>query len=67
MDYCEWGREYLRQAQKMKEHLSPLRDRLKSISGEEAILLRRRIAMLDEMYLELCHTGRYLLRKGARE
>ena len=66
MDYCEWGTEYLREAQKMKEHLVPLRNRLKSVSGEEAILLRRRIAMLDEMYLELCRTGRYLFRKGAR-
>lgn len=60
----EWGLEYLREAQKLKEHLAPLRRELKAASGEDAVLLYRRISMLEEMYLELVHTGRYLCERG---
>lgn len=67
MKYGEWGAEYLRQAQKVKEHIKPLRKQLKEVSGEDRILLRRRVAMLNEMYLELYHTGNYLMRRGKSE
>ncbi|MVB13105.1 hypothetical protein CAFE_38600 [Caprobacter fermentans] len=67
MDYCKWGMEYLRQAQKLKEHLKPLRRRLKNTSGEDYVLLCRRVSMLNEMYLELWRTGRDLLERGDGE
>ncbi|MFU0831918.1 MAG: Diguanylate cyclase [Oscillospiraceae bacterium] len=66
MDYCEWGMEYLRQAQRLKEYLKPLREQLKKVSGPEYIMLYRRVSMLNEMRLELYHTGNDLLNKGAR-
>ena len=67
MKYREWGMEYLRQAQRLKEYLKPLREQLKKVSGKEYILLYRRVSMLNEMRLELYHTGNDLLKKGARE
>ena len=67
MDYCEWGKEYLRQARYLKEYLRPLRQRLKTVRGEDYILLLRRVSMLGEMYLELYHTGDNLLKRGERE
>ncbi|WP_411677879.1 hypothetical protein [Caproicibacter sp.] len=67
MDYCKWGMEYLRQAQKLKEHLKPLRRQLKNTSGEDCVLLCRRISMLNEMHLELWRTGRDLLERGDGE
>ncbi len=64
MDYREWGREYLREARMLKRHLAPLRLQLKTLTGEDKILLLNRIAMLTEMYLECLRTGQELLKKG---
>ncbi|MCI1965661.1 MAG: hypothetical protein LKJ17_05955 [Oscillospiraceae bacterium] len=66
MDYKKLGMEYLKEAQRLKEYLRPLRGQLKEIGGEDSVLLRRRISMLDEMHLELYHTGKYLLNQGGR-
>lgn len=66
MNYCEWGREYLREAAMLKRHAEPLRRELKRVSGQDAVLLYRRVAMLNEMYLECLHTGRELLERGER-
>jgi hypothetical protein len=67
MNYKEWGMEYLHEAQRLKEYLRPLRQQRKDTTGEDAILLLRRISMLGEMYLELYHTGKSLWEKGGRE
>ncbi|QAT48457.1 hypothetical protein EQM14_00930 [Caproiciproducens sp. NJN-50] len=67
MNYCEWGREYLLEAQRLKDRLRPLRKQLKDAAGEDAVLLLRRTSMLGEMYLELHHTGEHLLERGDRE
>ena len=64
MDNCEWGREYLEEAARLRRHLAPLRRGLKTASGEEKILLYRRVSMLGEMYLELLHTGKILTERG---
>jgi len=64
MNYCKWGMEYLRQAQKLKEYLGPLRQQLKHVSGKEYILLYHRVSMLNGMRLELYHTGNDLLKRG---
>lgn len=61
MNYREWGQEYLQEAQMLKKRILPLKSELKNVSGEAAALLYRRIAMLNEMYLECSHTGTYLI------
>lgn len=64
MDYRNWGREYLREAAMLRRYLEPLRRELKRVSGQDAILLYRRISMLNEMYLECLHTGNELVKRG---
>ena len=66
MDYRAWGREYLREAAMLKRHTESLRRELKRVSGQDAVLLFRRVSMLNEMYLECLHTGGELVRKGDR-
>lgn len=66
MDYRKWGQEYLREAAALKRHMAPLRGELKRVSGQDAVLLCRRVAMLNEMYLECLHTGEELVEKGER-
>ena len=66
MDYRKWGQEYLREAAMLKRYLEPLRRELKRVSGQDAVLLYRRVAMLNEMYLECLHTGKELVGKGER-
>lgn len=57
MDFAKWGQEYLTEALKIKKHIIPIKEKLKHVSGEEATLLNRRAAILDQMYLECLHTG----------
>jgi hypothetical protein len=64
MDYNEWGRQYLNEAEKLKEYLTPLRRQARTLSGKKAAVLFRRIAMLNEMYLDCLHTGRFLTERG---
>lgn len=64
MDYRNWGRGYLLEAAMLKRHMEPLRRELKRVSGQDAILLYRRISMLNEMYLECLHTGNELVKRG---
>ena len=67
MDFFEWGTEYQKEAEKLREYLRPLKRKLKNVSGQERILLNRRVSMLYEMYLELLHTGKELFERGKRE
>lgn len=64
MDYQQWGAEYLREAETLKTRVDILKEKLKSVSGKEEILLYRRISMLDTIYLECLHTGRYLMERA---
>jgi hypothetical protein len=64
MDYNEWGRIYLNEAEKLKEYLTPLRKQARTLNGKQAAILFRRIAMLNEMYLDCLHTGRLLTERG---
>lgn len=64
MDYVEWGRGYLEEAKVLKERIAPLNRELKTADHETAPLLYRRIAILEDMYLECLHTGRYLVERG---
>lgn len=57
MDYRRWGGEYLTEARRLKKRVDLLRRRLKEVSGNEEVLLFRRAAMLEAMYLECLHTG----------
>lgn len=67
MDYNEWGKQYLDEAHRLKEHLRPLREQARTADRETAARLYRRIAVLNEMYLECTHTGNDLLRHGGNE
>lgn len=64
MDYNEWGRKYLNEAEKLKKYLTSLRKQARELSGKKAVLLFHRIAMLNEMYLDCLHTGRLLTERG---
>lgn len=66
MDYSSWGMEYLREAETLKNHTAALRRELKGLTGEDEILMYRRISMMYTMYLECLHTGRFLLERGKR-
>lgn len=67
MDYHEWGMEYLEEAEKLKERIAPLRRQAGTAGSEAAIKLYRRISVLNEMYLDCLHTGRYLVQSGAKK
>lgn len=64
MDYNEWGTQYLAEARKLKEHLAPLRGQARKENNETAAKLYRRIAVLNDMYLDCLHTGNYLIECG---
>ena len=66
MDYYEWGKQYLEEAQKLKEHLAPLRGRAQKADHETAAMLYQRIAVLNDMYLDCLHTGNYLIEYGGK-
>ena len=63
MNYNEWGMEYLSEAERLKERITPLRRQAGMVNNETASKLYRRIAMLNDMYLDCLHTGRYLIAK----
>ena len=67
MDYNEWGKEYLHEAERLKEHMAPLRRQTRVVDNETASKLYRRIAVLNDMYLDCLHTGRYLMQSGAKQ
>lgn len=67
MNYNEWGKQYLDDAEKLKEHMAPLREQVKTADRETAVKLYRRITVLSEMYSECMHTGNYLLQHGGDE
>jgi hypothetical protein len=64
MDYNEWGMQYLNEAQKLKERLAPLRRQARAVNSQAASKLYRRIATLNDMYLDCLHTGKYLTERG---
>lgn len=64
MNYSKWGKEYLYEAAKLKSRLTPLRKQAKKLNCQAASKLYRRIAILNDMYLDLLHTGRYLCKAG---
>lgn len=64
MDYNEWGMQYLAEAQKLKDRLTPLRRQMKTADNETASKLYRRITVLNDMYLDCLHTGNYLVEYG---
>jgi len=64
MDYNEWGMQYLNEAQRLKERITPLRRQAQAENSQSASLLYRRIATLNDMYLDCLHTGKYLVQCG---
>ncbi len=66
MDYNEWGMQYLEEAQRLKEHLTLLRGQARKADNETASKLYRRVAVLNDMYLDCLHTGKYLIECGGK-
>ncbi|MCY1715146.1 hypothetical protein [Caproiciproducens galactitolivorans] len=66
MNYKEWGMTYLEEAEKLKERLVPLKRQAKTADNETASQLYRRAALLNDMYLDCLHTGRYLIQSGGK-
>ncbi len=64
MDYNEWGMQYLGEAQILKERLALLRGQAKKADNETASKLYRRVAVLNDMYLDCRNTGKYLIECG---
>lgn len=64
MDYNEWGKQYLAEAQGLKGRIASLRGQAASADNETAAGLYRRIALLYDMYLDCLHTGGYLMEYG---
>lgn len=62
MDYRTWGKEYLEEAQRLKQRLVPVRQQLhrRGLGVEESRNLAWREKTLYEMYLECRATGKYL-------
>lgn len=67
MNYNEWGTEYLKEAEKLKQRITTLRKQAAAADSEAAAKLYRRISMLNDMYLDCLHTGRYLTQSGAKQ
>ena len=57
---------YLEEAEKLKERLVPLKRQARTADHETASQLYRRAALLNDMYLDCLHTGRYLTQSGAK-
>ncbi|MDP4120614.1 MAG: hypothetical protein Q8876_06130 [Bacillota bacterium] len=64
MDYNKWANEYLAEAEEIKEYIGRLRNQVKEANAERKKELYSRITILYSMYLELNHTGKYLLERG---
>lgn len=67
MDYTQWAQEYVLEQEKLKKKLTSLRaelrERLKS--GEEGVyLLKRRIVILNSMYIDCKNTANILMEGG---
>lgn len=69
MDYTQWAQEYVLEQEKLKKKLTSLRaelrERLKS--GEEGVyLLKRRIVILNSMYIDCKNIANILMERGRR-
>jgi hypothetical protein len=64
MNYNELGKEYLSEAERLKGRIRPLQRQAKILNCQAASKLYRRIAILNDMYLDCLHTGRYLCKAG---
>lgn len=69
MDYIEWSQEYEIEQEKLQKKLSALRAELKErLKGGDdgAYLLKRRVAILNSMYIDCKNTARVLAERGRR-
>ncbi len=64
IDYCNWGKEYLIEAERMKKRLEEIRRESVPMSTEERISALQRANILYSMYLECRNTGRLLSVRG---
>lgn len=69
MDYIKWAQEYEIEQVKLQKKLTALRAELKERlkSGDDgAYLLKRRVAILNSMYIDCKNTAKILAERGRR-
>lgn len=64
MDYTRWSREYFENAQKVKEDIEKVKERIKLSKGDEKRNLRATLITLRTMYYECMHTSELLAERG---
>lgn len=63
MDYLKWSKQYLKEAQMVKNHIKKVREELKyARSKKQATDIYYRIASLYQIYYELKETSRKVAR-----
>lgn len=60
MDFLKWAEEYSQTAEQIKQMLDSLKQKRKSLSGEDAFRLERKIASLHGMYDDCISTSEIL-------
>ncbi len=66
MKALAWAQEYLLEADKVKKYLFRLKKQKSKGEQENEADLEKRIQMIYTIYLEMSHTGGYLLRYAKR-
>ncbi len=67
MDIHRMGAQYLAEAERVYAHMIQLREQRKTGVQTNYYELDRRIQMFYDIYLEMKHTGQYLMRYPAGE
>lgn len=63
MYYKNLARQYLENAEALKKYIKKLKTQCAKANGCTNEEIRYRISLLYGMYLDLMHTGKYLIRK----
>lgn len=66
IDYAEWGAEYLREADSLRERVQEIRSGQEGNTREAAMSALRRADILYDMYLECRQTGLALAKRAGQ-
>lgn len=67
LEYTEWANRYLQQAKALEIHIKRLKRQIEDVPELEQNMLKARIYMCYQMYLECKHMGEFLNRRGQIE
>ena len=63
MTYNEWAEEYLKEAEKIQEKITALKEYRETAPLPELKSIENRLRVLYQMYLDCIHTARTLTKK----